>query len=220
MADIFISYAGPDRERARVLADALARLGYSVWSDATIPPGRAVDEAIQEALQAAKCVVVLWSAESVKSDSVKTGAAEGLAHGRLVCALIEAVSPPIDFMRIETADLSDWSGAADDPAFRKLLAAVDRLLQARPRPGSAASRPPPAPATPPSKLTLLKIMTIVGLVGIVATVAMRWMGERMKQEAARDPQSQSVVPGQPQAAPPSTTRTPSAPRPPSDGATQ
>ena len=92
MADIFLSYASSDRERARVLAEALGERGLKVWWDRTIPPGRVFDEVIQEALQTAKCIVVLWSAESVKSNWVKTEAGEGLAQGKLVPALIEAVA--------------------------------------------------------------------------------------------------------------------------------
>ncbi|HEU5284393.1 MAG TPA: toll/interleukin-1 receptor domain-containing protein, partial [Burkholderiales bacterium] len=64
MADIFISYASPDRETARTLAERLGELGHSVWWDRTIPPGRQFDEVIQEALHAARCVIVLWSAQS------------------------------------------------------------------------------------------------------------------------------------------------------------
>jgi hypothetical protein len=33
MADIFISYARPDRARAKALAEALERNGWSVWWD-------------------------------------------------------------------------------------------------------------------------------------------------------------------------------------------
>jgi hypothetical protein len=48
MADIFISYASPDRETARTLAERLGELGHSVWWDRTIPPGRQFDDVIQE----------------------------------------------------------------------------------------------------------------------------------------------------------------------------
>ena len=52
MADVFISYASPDRERARLLADALEQQGVSVWWDREIQPGRPFDDAIEEALTA------------------------------------------------------------------------------------------------------------------------------------------------------------------------
>jgi hypothetical protein len=140
MADIFISYASSDRERARQLADNLARRGYSVWWDRTIPPGRVFDEVIQEALHTAKCVIVLWSAQSVRSNWVKTEAAEGSSVERLVPALIERVLPPIEFKRIQAADLTDWTGGEDHAEFRKLLASIDDLLQ---RPAATAKAAPP-----------------------------------------------------------------------------
>jgi hypothetical protein len=140
LADIFISYASADRERARQLADTLTRRGYQVWWDRTIPPGRVFDEVIQEALHAAKCIIVLWSAQSVRSNWVKTEAAEGVSLGRLVPALIERVQPPIEFKRIQAADLAQWSGDGDDDELRKLLASVDRLLQ-QPLDGARTSSP-------------------------------------------------------------------------------
>lgn len=206
MADIFISYANADRERARVLADALAERGYSVWWDRTIPPGRVFDEVIQEALQAARCVLVLWSSDSVKSNWVKTEAAEGVAQSKLVPATIEAVPPPIEFRRIQAADLSDWSGSADHPEFRKLLAAIEGLLQ-----GTSSVRQdsfkPPLP-TQPSRLTLLKIMALVGAIGIVATVAMRWTGDRAEQDGATLPPRESPSGGQSANAPPESAAAP------------
>jgi hypothetical protein len=129
MAEVFISYANRDLDRARQLAERLAAHGYEVWWDRTIPPGRVFDEVIQEALHAAKCVIVLWSAESVRSNWVKTEAAEGMSPERLVPAFIERVQPPIEFKRIQAADLSDWSGEEDHPEYRKLLASVDGLLR-------------------------------------------------------------------------------------------
>ena len=67
MADIFISYARVDRERAQALASALDGEGWTVWWDRDIPPGRTFDDVIEEALGAAKCVIVLWSRDSVRS---------------------------------------------------------------------------------------------------------------------------------------------------------
>ena len=128
MADIFVSYASPDRGKAKLLAERLMQEGYSVWWDRTIPPGRVFDEVIQEALDAAKCVIVLWSGNSVRSNWVKTEAAEAAAHNRLVPAFIEPVEPPIEFKRIQAADLSGWDGERDHPELSSLLASVRRLL--------------------------------------------------------------------------------------------
>lgn len=40
MSDIFISYAREDRAKVKPLAEALARRGWKVWWDPTIPTGR------------------------------------------------------------------------------------------------------------------------------------------------------------------------------------
>jgi NAD(P)-dependent dehydrogenase (short-subunit alcohol dehydrogenase family) len=84
MADIFVSYASADRDRAKALAEALATQGWSVWWDRTIPPGRQFDEVIEEELAAAGCVVVLWSKASVASSWVKTEAADARDRRRRI----------------------------------------------------------------------------------------------------------------------------------------
>ena len=219
MADIFISYASPDRERARTVAERLSERGHSVWWDRTIPPGRVFDEVIQEALHAARCVVVLWSAESVKSNWVKTEASEAVGQNKLVPALIEPVLPPIEFKRIQAADLSGWSGEGDHPEYQKLVSAVERLLQNQP--GIAASRPQPqASATKPgaaSKLTVLKIMALVGAIGLVAAAGMRWMAQRAQTDVQPAPTQQAPAAPQNAGSMPAPA-TPTEPAPPAPGA--
>ena len=138
MADIFISYASPDRERARLLADGLQRHGWSVWWDLEIQHGRAFDDAIEEALNAARCVIVLWSNASVRSDWVKAEAAEAADKRKLVPAFIDRVKAPLQFRRFQAADLTAWPGAAGDAEFDRLTASVGQLLGL-------------APALPPSQ---------------------------------------------------------------------
>ena len=142
MADIFISYASPDRERARLLADGLEHQGWSVWWDREIQPGRAFDEAIEEALSAARCVIVLWSDASVRSDWVKAEAAEAADKRVLVPALIDRVKIPLQFRRFQAADLTGWTGAAGDAGFVRLAASVEQLL-GRSSAGGAARLPMP-----------------------------------------------------------------------------
>jgi hypothetical protein len=71
MGEIFLCYKSEDETRAKIITEALVRQGYSVWWDRIIPPGKTYGEVIEEALDPAKCVIVLWSKESVKSDWVK-----------------------------------------------------------------------------------------------------------------------------------------------------
>lgn len=124
MSDIFISYAREDRDKAKTLADLFQQQGWSVWWDRSIPPGRSFDEVIEEALGAAKCVVVLWSKTSGSSDWVKGEAAEGLQRKILVPVRIESSSVPLEFRRLQTVDLSDWEGDAGHPELGGFLDAV------------------------------------------------------------------------------------------------
>jgi hypothetical protein len=146
MIDIFISYASADRDRARAIADALEQRGLTVWWDRVIPPGRQYDEVIEENLAAAKCVVVLWSASSAASKWVKIEAGEALRKDRLVPALIETdVRIPLEFSRVQAADLSTWRAGQTSEAFEQFFAALSN----RPAPGPAPKPPSPPPAPGP-----------------------------------------------------------------------
>lgn len=128
MSDIFISYARADKDRAELLAEAFSRQGWSVWWDREIPPGKSFDETIESALNSARCIIVLWSKDSVSSRWVKTEAAEGAERGILVPALIDKVQIPLEFKRIEAADLSDWQGDSHHSEFDQLLRTVGSIL--------------------------------------------------------------------------------------------
>jgi hypothetical protein len=128
MTDIFISYAREDKERAELLSNAFSRQGWSVWWDREIPPGQSFDEMIENALHSARCVIVLWSKDSVLSRWVKTEAAEGAARGILIPVLMDKVQIPLEFKRIEAADLSDWQGTTSHFEFDQLLKTVAGVL--------------------------------------------------------------------------------------------
>jgi hypothetical protein len=128
MADIFISYASEDRDRARALGETLGARGWSVWWDREIPLGQSFDEVIEKALKSAKCVIVLWSAVSVGSEWVRNEASEGKRRGILVPVFIEPVDAPLAFRLLNGADLRDWSGDASDAEFARLVERVTELL--------------------------------------------------------------------------------------------
>lgn len=124
MGDVFISYAREDREKAKALAELFQQQDWSVWWDRNISPGRSFDEVIEEALGAAKCVVVLWSKNSTSSDWVKGEAAEALQRKILVPARIDSANAPLEFRRLQTVDLSGWKGGTKHPELSGLLDAV------------------------------------------------------------------------------------------------
>ncbi len=128
MSDIFISYDSADRPRVKHLVDELHRRGWSVWWDRTVRPGQTYDKVIDAALSRARCVIVLWSRESVESDWVKTEAAEAKSRGILVPALLDVVKIPLEFRRIHAANLVDCSGVFAGAEFEGLVEAVAAVL--------------------------------------------------------------------------------------------
>ena len=61
MADVFISYKAEDRRRVKPLREALQADGLSVWWDEQIGAGDAWRDTIEQQLDGARCVVVIWS---------------------------------------------------------------------------------------------------------------------------------------------------------------
>ncbi len=146
MSDIFISYASADRDWARKLADVLTEHGWSVWWDRVIPAGKQFDEVIEQALDSSKCVVVLWSPTSVGSTWVKTEAAEAMRRKALIPAIIEEVKIPLEFRRLQAADLSHWQGDRTDPHLVQFFSAIEAEVG---RPGHVHAEPAPAPSPAP-----------------------------------------------------------------------
>ncbi len=129
MADIFISYAHEDRESAEHIAQVLEAAGFSVWWDRRIPAGRTWRSVLEEALQGMRCLIVLWSENSIKSTWVIEEAEEARRLGKIMLpVLIHKINPPVGFRAIQAAKLIDWSGAADAPAVELLVADLKALL--------------------------------------------------------------------------------------------
>jgi len=171
MADIFISYANEDRERAGRLANALESCGWTVWWDRKIIAGQAFDQAIERQLETAKCVVVLWSRNSIASEWVKNEAAVAAERGVLVPALIERVKLPLEFRRKQTADLAGWDGDAAHEGFQSLYGGVaDRVS---PGQGAASYRPDARPA-PGSRRKRTWVWGALGVMAVALGVAVYW----------------------------------------------
>lgn len=130
MSDVFISYAGEDRGRAARLADALGKLGWSVWWDRRIIAGQTFDQAIERELESAKCVVVLWSKHSIGSEWVKNEAAAAAERNVLVPAAIDGSKLPLEFRRRQAADLIDWNGQPSHTGFQALCEGVANAIGA------------------------------------------------------------------------------------------
>ena len=142
MSDVFISYARSTETAAQQVADGLRALGFTGWSDDELPSHRAYSELIEERLRAAKAVVVIWSADAVKSQWVRAEADVARAAGVLVQLSVDGSSAPLPFNQIQCADLTGWTGQPDHAGWRKVASSVAELV------GRPAARPAPEPSVP------------------------------------------------------------------------
>ena len=134
--DIFISYARSTEAQAHVAAEALRSAGYRVWRDDELPAHRAYADVIEERLQKAKAVVVIWSADAVKSEWVRSEANRAREQRKVVQMAVDSAIPPMPFDQIQCVNLTGWSGDKDDAGWKKVLASVADLVGA---PGTEAT---------------------------------------------------------------------------------
>ena len=124
MADIFLSYAREDRDRARTIAESLEEQGWSVFWDKDISAGHQWRNRLEAELGNARCVVVLWSHDSINSDWVKAEARTGGSRGVLVPVIIDEVEPPEVFGNVQAAHLAPWDGRPSAPEMGTVVSAV------------------------------------------------------------------------------------------------
>jgi adenylate cyclase len=157
MSDIFISYARSTATEAHAVAEALRALGYDVWRDDELPAHRAYTEVIEERLQAAKAVVVIWSAEAVKSEWVQSEADTARTDHKLVQLTIDGSKLPRPFDRIQCADLIGWTGDLEARDWRKVVASVGDLVGVGRSPAAV-----PAPAARKFSICVLPFANMSG----------------------------------------------------------
>ena len=95
---------------------------------------------------------MIWSASAVKSQWVRAEADLAREAGKLVQLRIDGALLPLPFNQIQCADLTDWSGDADAPGWRKVTASIAELFRGKSQlaevlePASTSS--PQAPTKP------------------------------------------------------------------------
>jgi adenylate cyclase len=127
MPSVFISYARSTEVQAERVAEALRSLGYEAWRDDQLPAHRPYGEVIEERLKNAEAVIVLWSADSARSQWVRAEADAARILGTLVQADLDGTIPPMPFNQIQCADLKDWDGTSETAGWLKLQASVAAL---------------------------------------------------------------------------------------------
>jgi adenylate cyclase len=151
VSDVFVSYARSTESQARQIADGLRALGFTVWRDDELPPHRTYAEVIEERLRSARAVVVVWSADAVKSQWVRAEADVARNAGTLVQLSLDGTAPPLPFNQIQCVDIAGWAGDPGVAGWRKLVDSVRDLVgQDLSSPATAAAGFAPALPSKPS----------------------------------------------------------------------
>ncbi len=156
MADIFISYSQTDADTARLIAALLSAQGYSVWYDTQLISGDKYREVIMRELDAARAVIVLWTANSVRSQFVEAEAARANADRKLIPLkdrFLPAEQIPLPFGNLHTTNFDNHEAV--------LSAVVAQLAR---------------PVAPPVVLKKLRyeVLTWFGIVGGALTIVNHW----------------------------------------------
>jgi len=131
-ANVFVSYARKDIEAAQRIVQALEDEGYTVWWDNRLVIGQQYDQEIDNQLQAASCVIALWSHQSVQSQWVRNECARAKSRGTLMPLLIESATLPLEFLHTQCGNLVDWNGDRRHPSFRRIADAISARISAPP----------------------------------------------------------------------------------------
>ncbi len=129
MSDVFVSYKAEDHRRVKPLVEALQADGNSVWWDEHIDTGDEWRQSIEQQLDSAKCVVVVWSKRSVGPDGhfVRDEASRAQRRHVYVPVLIDSIQPPLGFGESQGVSLKGWKGDRSDPRYQSVLGAIRRI---------------------------------------------------------------------------------------------
>ncbi|WP_179640811.1 TIR domain-containing protein [Sphingomonas guangdongensis] len=143
MTDLFVSYKSEDRARVAPLVAALEADGVGVWWDAHIGGGTEWRDSIERELNAARCVLVVWSERSTGPGGsfVRDEATRAMRRGAYLPVRIDPVEPPLGFGETQAMSLIGWRGDRTDPHYQALLAAVEAVTAGTPRPIPPAYQP-------------------------------------------------------------------------------
>jgi hypothetical protein len=128
MPDIFLSYAREDRPKAQEITAGLKAKGWSTWSDMEIKVGDFWAKAIDQQLRATRCVLVLVSKHSVRSEMIANEISLARVNSTVIPVLLDDVPLPLSLARIQAANLIGWNGSPSSPAFQELVDAIKAAL--------------------------------------------------------------------------------------------
>jgi TolB-like protein len=137
MSDVFVSYKAEDRRRVKPLVQALQADGFSVWWDEQIGGGDEWRRSIERELDAAKCVLVVWSKRSSGPEGrfVRDEASRAMERGVYLPVRIDNIRLPLGFGETQALSLTGWRGSGEDERVRAVIAAVRAIVAGKPHEG-------------------------------------------------------------------------------------
>jgi hypothetical protein len=186
LADVFVSYKREDERAVARLVKAMRGDGLTVWWDRDIPTGAPWEETIEREHGLARCLVVCWSKAAVASENVKAEARKARSKNQLVQTFIEPCEPPMFFGERQGVDLSGWTGRADDPRVKAVIAGVRATLEGRNAEAGVGTAAPGK--SPPLPMLLGGALTVLAL---IATVA--WFATRPTRDSAPEPTAEDIT---------------------------
>ena len=130
VSDVFVSYKAEDRARVAPLVEALEADGLHVWWDTQIAAGSEWRRDIEEQLDEARCVIVVWSKRSVGPGGrfVRDEANRAQHQGTYLPIRIDEVEPPLGFGELHAISIKGWKGSRSDGRYRALLEATRAVI--------------------------------------------------------------------------------------------
>ncbi|QNN68178.1 TIR domain-containing protein [Sphingomonas lutea] len=186
MADVFLSCARTNLGAAQRVAALLRACGFSVWYDESLPAHRAFSDVIEEQLEAASSVLVLWSTEAVASQWVRSEANRGREKHRLVQVRLDDARLPMPFDQLQCVDLRNWNNKPDTAAWESVVASVAELAGREASGGGAVPRHLPPQGT--SRRQMLVGGGVVAGLGALGGAA--WL---LRDRPKMSPEAQMVL---------------------------
>lgn len=178
MADVFISYSKSNEAVVRQLADAVKRLGYSVWWDDELPPHLSYSDVITDKIGSAKAAIVVWSEGAASSEWVRAEADVARSQKKLIQTSIDGRMPPMPFNQIQFAAIGDWRGEEGHPGWLKVKASLAALCGPPGEADAPAAQPvrtaPPAAVSPPARRGPLLVPALLSML-VLAVLAVAYL---------------------------------------------
>ena len=173
MADVFVSYAQPDREAAFRIANRLQAQGVSCWiAPRDVPPGAEYGQAILDGIEGARALVLVFSEAANESQFVRREVERAVSKTRPVFPVRVREAEPSGALEFFISG-AQWVDAFATPLEQSLgpiVAAVRALGGAR--------MTPKAPGRPKSELDRRRVGFIAGValgLGLIGAGGFWWM---------------------------------------------